>query len=135
MGLLDDARNKTNSDAVAWRPEERGEGVEGTVLSVTYKESDYQEGVMIPTVTLEQADGTKVRVIGFRSVLRREIESENPQPGDQMAAVYMGTDKLKTGKFAGKPVHVYRCVVQKTNATGSTNGATPTPDATDQVPF
>lgn len=136
MSLLDQARNKQGDGAVAWKPEERGEGVEGTVISVTYQESDYNEGVMIPTVTLEKSDGTKVRVMGFRSVLRKEIEQENPQPGDLMAAVYMGTEKLKTGKFAGKPVHVYRVVVQKANAaTGSTNEGATTPAATDEVPF
>jgi hypothetical protein len=121
MSLLDQARNKQGDGATAWKPEEKGEGVEGTVISVTYQESDYQPGVMIPTVTLEQADGAKVRVMGFRSVLRKEIEQENPQPGDLMAAVYMGTEKLKTGKFAGKPVHVYRVVVQK--ATAAAKGA------------
>lgn len=117
MSLLDAARNKQgSSDATAWKPAEKGEGVEGKVTEISYRESDFQEGVQIPFVTLLQDAGTKSRVAGFHSVLRKEIEQEDPKVGDLMAVVYMGQEKLKTGKFAGKMVHIYRVVVQKANA-------------------
>ena len=51
---------------------------------------------------------------GFHTVLRKEIESGRPQVGDLMAVVYMGTERSsRAGKFAGKMVHIYRVVVQK----------------------
>ncbi len=116
MSLLDQARNKKgSSDATAWKPVNAGEGVEGVVTDISYRESDFQADVMVPFVTLLTDSGEKVSVAGFRTVLRKEIEQEKPQLGDRMAAVYQGTETLKTGKFAGKNVHVYRVVVERMN--------------------
>lgn len=130
MSLLEQARNK---QVTAWMPETAGEGIEGKVLSVTRQESDFQAGVMVPTVTLLTEKGERYSVVGYRSVLRKEIEQERPSPGDQMAVVYAGTDKLKKGKFAGKDVHVYRVVVEHQNTAADTNGnSQPQPD---KVPF
>jgi hypothetical protein len=137
MSLLDQARNKQgSSDVTAWKPTEKGDGIEGRVLSVEYTPSDFPapngEEVMIPIITLEMPDGSKAGVRGYHSVLRKELEFEDPRPGDLLAVVYMGSEPLKTGKFKGRPVHVYRAVVQKANAdTVSTHAGTgngqPTP--------
>lgn len=139
MSLLDAARNKTgSSDATAWKPTEKGQGVEGIVTEISYRPSDFQADVNIPFITLLLDDGSKARVAGFHSVLRREIESEDPKIGDRMACVYNGTDTIKNGPFKGRPVHVYRCVVEHKGGaanpvTAETNEAPTT--TTDDVPF
>jgi hypothetical protein len=96
--LLDDV---IEDDAEGWVPAERGEGIQGVVLKVGETRSDYSDE-MAPTVTIEQKDGTKVRVIGYGAVLRREILDANPNPGDIFAVKYFGEKPIKNGKFAGK---------------------------------
>lgn len=139
MGLLDDARNKKgSSEATAWKPDTAGDGVEGVVTEISHRESDFQAGVMVPFVTLLTDKGDKVSVAGFRTVLRKEIEQEKPSIGDRMAAVYMGTEKLKTGKFAGKDVHVYRVVVDHKNGKSAASqpaASSAASNLTDEPPF
>lgn len=140
MGLLDDARNKSgSSDATAWKPERVDEGVEGIVTEISYRESDYDAEVQVPFVTLLQDNGSKISVAGFRKVLRNEIEQQKPAIGDRMAAVYKGTEKLKTGRFAGKDVHIYRVVVARKSgsvaASAPAQSANGTPSNLDTPPF
>lgn len=103
----------TDAGAPAWVPDEEGEGVQGTVTSVSEQKDEYNDDQMVPIVTIEMADGEKVRVIGFSSVLRREINENNPQPGDTFAVKYFGEKELKKGKFAGRPYKLFRVAVRK----------------------
>ena len=140
MSLLDEAKNKQgNADVTPWKPTDKGDGVEGRVVSVDSTPSDFPspsgEVAIIPIIVLEQEDGSKVGIRGYHSVLRREIESENPQPGDLMAAVYMGSEPLKTGTFKGRPVHVYRVVVQKSGQGSGAPSSSPSDTKTEDVPF
>ena len=60
---------------------------------------------------------------GFHSVLREEIEQENPKLGDLMAVVYMGA--RRSSRPVSSPaslVHIYRVVVQSASAGTSTDG-------------
>lgn len=137
MSLLDQARNKQGSasDAVQWRPETPGEGVEGVVTAISYQESDLKAGVMVPWVTLLDDSGTKHSVVGFRTVLRNEITEQDPKVGDRMAAVYTGTDVIKKGPFKGRDVHIYRVVVEHKNGAAPVTAPQATVDDSRAVPF
>lgn len=107
LDTLDDA------GAPAWVPDEAGEGVQGTVTSVSDQDDEYNPGEKVPVVTIELKDGEKVRVIGFASVLRREIVDADPQPGDTFAVKYFGEKELTKGKFAGRPYKLYKAAVRR----------------------
>ena len=104
-------------DAKAWMPE-AGEGVQGTVISLGTRVSDYlaQDGstIQCPVVTLETAGSEKVRITAFQSVLRDAIKEANPQVGDLFAAKYFGkvTNKKGTGSY-----HSYKIAVRKATVT------------------
>lgn len=110
LDTLDDA------GAPAWVPEDEGEGIQGTVTSVAEQDDEYNAGEKVPVVTVEVAgeDGPeKLRVIGFSSVLRREIHDANPEVGDTFAVKYFGERELTKGKFKGKPYKLYKAAVRK----------------------
>lgn len=112
-----------DDDAESWMPDNAGEGIQGTVLSRRLTKSDYTPDP-IPVVVLGTETGKK-RITAFHSVLRREIEDNDPQPGDLMAAKYFGKKSNKKG--TGSYEH-YRVVVRK--------GAGTPVDGTDKkVPF
>jgi hypothetical protein len=101
--LLDEVEE---DDSEGWVPTEAGQGIVGKVIKVGVTRSDFAadgEDPNVPTVTLELKDGTKYRIIGYSSVLKRELTDQNPQVDDFMAVKYFGEKKLKTGKFAGRP--------------------------------
>lgn len=98
-----------DDDAEAWMPETAGEGVQGTVISRRLTKSDYT-AEPIPVLVLETADGKRVRITAFHSVLRREIEESDPQPGDLTAAKYFGKKDNKKG--TGTYEH-YKVAVRK----------------------
>lgn len=102
---FDDADDLLNSvqedDAEGWVPTERGEAISGVVTKVGEVRSDFSDD-MCPTVTIRTKDGDKFRVIGYGSVLKRELEDAAPKVGDLMAVKYWGEKVLKKGKFAGK---------------------------------
>lgn len=102
---FDDADDLLNSvqedDAEGWVPTERGESVSGVVVKVGEVRSDFSDD-MCPTVTVQTKDGDKYRVIGYGSVLKRELEDAAPKVGDLLAVKYWGEKVLKKGKFAGK---------------------------------
>jgi len=111
------------SDASAWVPKKPGEGVQGTVLSRSTTESKFRnaEGgfTICPVVVISDATGEKVRVIGYASVLRKEIEECDPQPGDLFAAKYFGKKSTKDG--SGE-YHHYRAAARR--GAGRSAGAT-----------
>lgn len=102
---FDDADDLLNSvqedDAEGWVPTERGEAISGVVVKVGEVRSDFSDD-MCPTVTIQTKDGDKYRVIGYGSVLKRELEDAGAKVGDLMAVKYWGEKVLKKGKFAGK---------------------------------
>lgn len=102
-------------DSEGWVPNEAGEGIQGVVLKVGETKSDFSDEV-VPTVTIETADGSKMRVIGYGSVLRREIYDADPKPGDLFAVKYFGTKKIRKGKWAGKDYKHFGVAVRRRSA-------------------
>lgn len=88
-------------DSEGWVPEKVGDGIQGVVIKVGETKSDFSDE-LAPTVTIETKDGNKFRIIGYGSVLRREIVDADPHPGDLFACKYFGEKKIKNGKWAGK---------------------------------
>lgn len=116
---FDDADDLLNSvqedDAEGWVPTERGEAISGVVTKVGETRSDFatsEDEAMCPTVTIQVKDGTKYRVIGFGTVLRRELKDANPKVGDLMAVKFWGEKILKKGKFAGRPYKHFSVAVK-----------------------
>jgi hypothetical protein len=106
---FDDADDLLNSvqedDAEGWVPTERGEAISGVITKVGETRSDFatsEEDAMCPTVTVQTKDGDKYRVIGYSSVLKRELQDAAPEVGDLIAVKYWGEKPIKKGKFAGK---------------------------------
>lgn len=99
LDLLDEVEE---DDSEGWVPEKAGEGIQGVVVKVGETRSDFSDE-MCPTVTIETKDGTKYRVIGYGSVLKRELQDADPKPGDLMAVKYFGEKPIKKGKYAGRP--------------------------------
>lgn len=99
-------------DSEGWVPEERGDGVQGVVIKTGQTSSDYSDEP-VPTVTIEAKDGNKYRIIGYSSVLGREIKDNDPHPGDLFAVKYWGQKKAKKGKGAGNPYHHYSVLVKR----------------------
>lgn len=113
-----------DSGAPAWVPDKDGEGVQGVVLHVGSQPDDYNPDDTVPVVTLKTADG-EVRVIGFATVLRKEIREKAPQIGDTFAVKFIGSQTLKKGKFAGKPVKIYRAAIAEAPQNAGQSAATP----------
>jgi hypothetical protein len=107
--LLDEVKE---DDSEGWVPEKAGEGVQGVVVAVGETRSDFSDE-MAPTVTIETSDGTKYRIIGYGSVLKREIQDADPKPGDLFACKYFGTKKIKKGKWAGKDYKHFGVAVRR----------------------
>lgn len=107
-------------DSEAWVPKEKGEGISGVVVKVGETRSDFAkpgEDAIVPTVTiLVKETGIKWRVIGFSSVLKREIIDANPQVNDRMAVKYFGEKPIKSGPYQGRPYKHYGVAVRRAAA-------------------
>lgn len=106
------------SDAEAWMPNTAGQGVQGTVVAVGTTTSEYTSEP-IPVVTIETDGGDKVRVTGYQSVLRREIEECAPQRGDMFAVKYLGKKTTKDGK---REFHAYKAATRRGAGAGARSG-------------
>lgn len=95
-------------DEPAWVAENSGDGIQGVVLKRSTTTSEYMPGP-VPVVTVRTPAGEAYRVIGYGSVLSREIEDADPRPGDTFAVKYFGR---KTNK-AGKEYHHYKVAVRR----------------------
>lgn len=107
-------------DSEGWNPKEPS-GISGWVTKVDSTRSDFAadgEDPNVPTITIQTKDGDKYRIIGFASVLKREITDKNPQVGDIFAVKYFGEQILKTGKFAGRPFKNYGVAVVRVGGRG-----------------
>lgn len=109
MDLLDDV---IEDDSEGWVPTEKGDGVQGVVIKRGETRSDFSEE-MAPTVTIETKGGVKLRIIGYGTVLKREILDANPEIGDIFACKYFGEKAIRTGKYAGKKYKHYGVAVRK----------------------
>ncbi|MGH3500725.1 MAG: hypothetical protein ACRDQA_07485 [Nocardioidaceae bacterium] len=105
-------------DSEGWVPQEAGEGVQGTVLKVGETRSDFSDQ-MAPTVTVQTKDGSKLRIIGYGAVLRRELYDSDPQPGDLIAVKYFGEKAIKKGKWAGKNYRHFGVAVRRAQGQAS----------------
>lgn len=113
--LLDEVEE---DDSEGWNPTEKGEGIAGLITKIGETRSDFakpNENPMVPTVTIQTRDG-KYRVIGFGSVLKREledgIEAGTIKVGNLMAVKYWGEKPIKKGPFAGKNYRHYSVAAQ-----------------------
>ncbi len=86
-----------------WKPNP-GDHLIGTVVTVTTRTNDYGE---YPVITIE-ANGNEWDFHGYHTVARRELEQQNPQPGDQIGIRYLG-------KPDDKPYEQYRIIVERPN--------------------
>lgn len=113
--LLDQVKE---DDAEGWVPTERDEGIAGIVVKVGETRSDFAndgENPMVPTVTILTKDGTKYRVIGYGSVLKRELQDADPRVGDKLAVKYFGEKPIKKGRYQGKPYKHYQVAIKRTS--------------------
>lgn len=111
--LLDDVEE---DDSEGWVPENRGEGIQGTVLKVGEVRSDFEEDpakAMVPAVTVQDKRGDKYRIIGYGAVLRRELIDADPKVGDTLAVKYFGEKPIKKGKYAGKNYRHFGVAVRR----------------------
>lgn len=116
----DDLLNSIEEDdSEGWVPTEKGEGIVGTVIKVGVTRSDFAsdgEDPNVPTITIETKDGDKFRIIGYGSVLKRELVDADPQKGDTLAVKYWGEKPIKKGKFAGRPYKHYSVAIRRAQA-------------------
>jgi hypothetical protein len=122
-GAFDEADDLLDSvqedDSEGWVPTEKGESLSGIVVKIGETRSDFAkpgEDAMVPTVTVKTRDGSKYRVIGYGSVLKREIEDNDPQVGDVFAVKYWGEKPIRKGPYAGKNYKHYTVAVRKASA-------------------
>lgn len=93
--------------AEAWVPAEENEAVSGIVVSRSSRDGGYGE---YPILTIEQSDGSRIAVHGFSTVLKNEIEAQNPSAGDEIAVRY---DGIKPSKDGTKTYKVFSLAVRK----------------------
>lgn len=98
----------------AWVPEDAGEGIQGTLRAVSDQADQYgTDEDRVPVWTIELQGGDKVRVLGFGSVLRREMNESGAEPGDTVAVKYYGEKTILKGKWAGKNYKHFGVAVRK----------------------
>jgi hypothetical protein len=116
----DDLLNQVEEDdSEGWVPTEKGEGIAGKIIKVGETRSDFaakNEDPMVPTVTILTRDGSKFRIIGYGSVLKREMTDADPKVGDTFAVKYWGEKPIRKGPFAGKNYKHYSVAVKRANA-------------------
>lgn len=116
----DDLLNEVDEDdAEGWNPAERGESISGVIVKLSETRSDFAkpgENPMVPTVTIQNKEG-KFRVIGFGSVLHKELDALKDagklEIGNLFAAKYWGEKPIKRGQFAGKNYRHYSVAAQR----------------------
>jgi hypothetical protein len=114
--LLDEVEE---DDSEGWVPTEKGEAIAGRVIKVGETRSDFAndgENPMVPVVTVETKDGSKYRIIGYGSVLKRELTDADPKVGDMIGVKYFGEKPIKKGRFAGKPYKHFGVAVRRAGA-------------------
>jgi len=103
----------TDAGAPAWVPEDEGEGIQGTLTAKETQPDEFKPGDEVPVWTVRLADGDAVRVIGFSSVLRREMDNSQANIGDTVAVKYFGERELTKGPYKGRPYKLFKVAVAK----------------------
>jgi hypothetical protein len=106
-------------DSESWVPTEPGEAIAGVVLKVAEVRSDFAkpgEDPMVPAVTIQTSNGDKYRVIGYGSVLKREMLDADPKVGDKMGFKYFGEKPVRKGPYQGKLYKHYGVIVKRQGA-------------------
>ena len=98
MPLEDDLNREF---APAWRPDP-GDAVIGEVAEISSREGGYGA---YPIITLTVADGTRLAVHAFHSVLLSELKKIKPQVGHRIGIKYVGRPQ-------GKNYDVYRVATE-----------------------
>ena len=123
MSLLDEARNKKDQDfkpadvKFGGAEDKPGDGVEGKVLRISSKANKFKPSATDYIIALQLADGKEAVVFASRTVLRKEVaglvQDGSLVEGSDFAAIYKGTEIVKSGPFAGTQTHVYRAVAKR----------------------
>lgn len=91
----------TEDQGDAWMPkddEDHPEGIQGKVITVTTVETDAKYGGgSVPLLEIEEADGHIWSVRGYHTVLRNQIEKNDPQVGDMIGIKYLGEKQNRSG--------------------------------------
>lgn len=103
----------TDEGSPAWVPEEAGEGIQGTLVRVSHDNDQFNPGKTVPVWTVKLDSGDSVRVLGFGSVLRREMEESDANIGDKVAVKYFGEKTILKGQWAGKQYKHYKVASAK----------------------
>lgn len=110
--VIDLLGGMSDEGAPAWVPEEAGEGIQGTLVAIDSQPDQYGDnGETVPVWTVQLDSGDKVRVLGFGSVLRREMTQVNDagaKPGDTIAVKFFGEKEILKGKWKGKMYKHYK---------------------------
>jgi hypothetical protein len=122
-------------DPAIWKPEEIGEKVEGTLLDLEWRTSDYDNGEY-PVLTIQADDGQEFVWYASQAAAKNAVKKFNPQPGERVGASYRGLGEAKPGQSAPKR---FRFLVDREPGTKPpaedpepiAAGATPTND----IPF
>lgn len=94
MSSFDD---RLAQDVEAWIPKEAGDTVQGQVVTVDTRPSDYGEDY--PYLEIEKENGTIVSVHAFHTVLKRELGRLGPKEGDYIGIRYAGKEKGRTADY------------------------------------
>lgn len=104
MGLLDNLRNNPAPDgqsgedfAPSWRWEQAGDGVEGTIITISSRIHDnHPEGY--PIVTVRQDNGEDLAIHAMATVLKNEFNDAGLRVGDRLAVIYDGQKTSRAGR-------------------------------------
>lgn len=116
LDLLDEI---TEDQGDAWMPaddDEMPEGIQGKVINVSTVETDQKYGGgSVPLLEIQEKDGHIWSVRGYHTVLRNQIEKNNPQVGDTIAIKYLGTKENKKGdnSYENYGIKCPRCDARK----------------------
>lgn len=106
ISLIQQLQESAEIDAAAWIPEEKGDHCAGTLVETYEIQSDHKDAAtgtfpMCPVWVIEDSAGELWRVIGYRGVLRGEMNKAEPSKGDEVAVLYLGIPE-------GKDYHLYK---------------------------
>jgi hypothetical protein len=96
----------------AWTPTrepDQPNPLSGLVIGLSTQPSDYDQGD-VPRIQLLAKDGTEWSVVGFHTLLRRELQAAGPRLYDRLGILYQGEGVAKEGQSAP---HRYRVVLER----------------------
>jgi hypothetical protein len=96
--LLNEVENEDTTPS--WTPDEPA-SLAGKIVAIGSTKSDYHDRP-VPVWTVEQQDGERIRVAGFRSVLERDMNEAGAEVGDLVAVKYFGRVQKKNTKPGSK---------------------------------